>query len=238
MTRWKAWALAALSWAAVAGGAPAARADGGAVPPGTAGVAGAPGAAGPAPASGPAEDAKARARGLYLAAEERYRAGDYAAALDLYRAAFAAVPEPTFLFDMAQCYRLAGQPAHALRMYEAYLLVRPDAPNRAEVERIVAKVEGTLPLAGGPPSSRLGASLAAAPGAGAASPAALGDAAGARRGARGRGRALWWVAALGGGAVAGAGVTLLVAVLAGGRGATDRFAAEYPGMVVDLRRDR
>lgn len=94
---------------------------------------------------------KKKARDLYLAAESLFAAHDYEAALAKYRAAYDALPDVIFLFNIAQCLRLSGSDADALDMYRRYLAESPAAPNRADVEALIAELERKLhPLAGGP----------------------------------------------------------------------------------------
>jgi tetratricopeptide (TPR) repeat protein len=96
-----------------------------------------------------AEDEKTRARTAYLEAEKRYGAADYPGALELYREAYAAVPDPIFLFDIAQCHRLSGRDDLALFFYRAYLEASPDAPNRADAEALITTLEKTaVPVRG------------------------------------------------------------------------------------------
>jgi tetratricopeptide (TPR) repeat protein len=95
------------------------------------------------PAAASAADAKTRARASYRVAEKKFAARDYDGALEAYREAWAAVPEPVFLFDIAQCHRLAGRASLALFYYGKYLEAAPAAPNRADVEALVAELRTT-----------------------------------------------------------------------------------------------
>src|ERR1041384_2466762 len=53
-------------------------------------------------------------------------AGDYDAALGFYQKAYALVPHPVLLFDMAQAQRLAGRIEQALALYARYLDADPN----------------------------------------------------------------------------------------------------------------
>jgi tetratricopeptide (TPR) repeat protein len=89
--------------------------------------------------------AAAVAREADSAARSHYRAHDYAAAIDDYRRAHDALPDPLFLFDMAQAYRKLSDCAHAAELYRAYLQDRPDADNRAKVERFIRTMDACTP---------------------------------------------------------------------------------------------
>jgi tetratricopeptide (TPR) repeat protein len=68
----------------------------------------------------------------------------YGEAIQEYEEAYLLVPEPEFLYNMGQAYRLWDKPDDALRCYKNYLRNRADAPNRAEVERRIAELEKTV----------------------------------------------------------------------------------------------
>jgi tetratricopeptide (TPR) repeat protein len=85
------------------------------------------------------------AREADAAGRVHYRAHDYAAAIDDYRRAHDALPDPLFLFDMAQAYRKLSDCEHAAELYRAYLQDRPDADNRAKVERFIRAMDACTP---------------------------------------------------------------------------------------------
>src|SRR5439155_26759054 len=49
--------------------------------------------------------------------------------------------EPSFLFNIAQCYRQVGDKPNAIRFYRTYLRETPSAPNRDEVNRLISTLE-------------------------------------------------------------------------------------------------
>jgi tetratricopeptide (TPR) repeat protein len=55
-----------------------------------------------------------------------YKAGNYRAAVAKFSAAMDASPSPELLYHAAQAYRLKGERAKALELYERYLEVAPD----------------------------------------------------------------------------------------------------------------
>lgn len=72
---------------------------------------------------------------------EHYDLGEYAAAVDEFKLAYALSKAPGLLFNLGQASRLGKQYEQALHFYRAYLRERPDAPNRADVERRIAELE-------------------------------------------------------------------------------------------------
>jgi tetratricopeptide (TPR) repeat protein len=80
------------------------------------------------------------ARAHYEQAVAYYNLDEYAPALAEFREAYRIKPDPSFLFNIAQCHRRLGQNDAALDYYRKYLRNLPDAPNRADVERMVAEL--------------------------------------------------------------------------------------------------
>lgn len=70
-----------------------------------------------------------------------YNLGRYGEALAEYEAAYLAVQDPPFLFNIAQCQRKMGKTEEALAAYRSYLRVAPNAPNRPEVQKRIAELE-------------------------------------------------------------------------------------------------
>jgi tetratricopeptide (TPR) repeat protein len=94
-----------------------------------------------APSAAHADPARLReARAHYEQAVANYNLDEYAAALAEFREAYRIKPDPSFLFNIAQCHRKLGQNEAALDYYRKYLRNLPDAPNRADVERMVAEL--------------------------------------------------------------------------------------------------
>jgi len=103
-----------------------------------------------------AEDAAShRAKILYEEATKQYDLGDYAQALEAYKAAFLAKPDAAFLFNIGQCHRLMGHPEEAIAAYKTYLRKRPDADNRPVVEELIAEAERTIARRNAPPTGTL-----------------------------------------------------------------------------------
>jgi tetratricopeptide (TPR) repeat protein len=94
----------------------------------------------------PAEaDNAERAKAADRSAREHYDLRQYAAAIEDYRRAFEALPDPLFLFDIAQAYRQIHDCDNAITFYRNYLRERPDADNRAKVEEFIAELTPCTP---------------------------------------------------------------------------------------------
>jgi tetratricopeptide (TPR) repeat protein len=85
----------------------------------------------------PAAEAKAHANH----GTNMYNLGRFSEALTEYEAAYLAIQDPPFLFNIAQCHRKMGKNKEALDSYRTYLRVAPDAPNRAEVQKRISELE-------------------------------------------------------------------------------------------------
>ena len=78
---------------------------------------------------------KTAAMAHYEAGTRLYDIKEFAKALDEYKAAYLAKPDPAFLFNIGQCYRKLGKRVEALDFYQEYLKkAPPDDPNRPSVE--------------------------------------------------------------------------------------------------------
>ncbi|HEY4176575.1 MAG TPA: tetratricopeptide repeat protein [Kofleriaceae bacterium] len=91
----------------------------------------------PAPQQ-PAADKTEAAKQYVNAAIAAQNTHDYDTALQLYEKAYALVPHPTLIFNMAQAHRLAGHTDKALALYAEYLEKDPNGP-QAQTARDVVK---------------------------------------------------------------------------------------------------
>jgi len=76
----------------------------------------------------PSASAKERARRLHEEGLRHYSAGQYGRAIAAYRKAYALVPAPGILFNLAQAYRLRGDCRRAYRVYRRFLRVAASSP--------------------------------------------------------------------------------------------------------------
>jgi tetratricopeptide (TPR) repeat protein len=91
-------------------------------------------------AEGPA-DALQEAKDHYDRGMAHYELGEFAAAVDEFKAAYALSQAPGLLFNLAQASRLNKDYEQSLHFYRAYLRVRPDAANRDDVEKRISELE-------------------------------------------------------------------------------------------------
>ena len=92
-----------------------------------------------------------QARAHFSAGSRAYSLGEWTRAIDEYKKAYDASPDPAFLYNIGQAYRGAGDAKQALFFYRSYLRNAPDAPNRAEVEERIAKLQADVDRANRPP---------------------------------------------------------------------------------------
>ncbi len=85
-------------------------------------------------------------------------AKDYDRAIDLYKKAFALVPHPILLFNIAQSHRLAGRPDRALPFYERYLQREPNGSESAAARAWLAELRaaGVTPRSDDPRPAETG----------------------------------------------------------------------------------
>jgi len=100
-----------------------------------------------APARVRAEDVE-EAKRHFAAAETAYKLGDYLSAITSYEAAYKAMPEPAFLFNIAQAHRQQYALDHdvkhlhrALSLYKTYLREADRARNRETVRKLIDELK-------------------------------------------------------------------------------------------------
>src|SRR5262245_42069698 len=89
-------------------------------------------------------DNKEIAREAYTEGTRQFEIGEYRAALDAFKRAYLNYEEPAFLFNIAQCHRMLGEKAEALRAYRNFLRKLPETDNRKEIEKIIANLEAAI----------------------------------------------------------------------------------------------
>lgn len=90
------------------------------------------------------DDPRAEGRRHFEVGEQHFQKGEYALALVEYEAGYHLTRLPGFLINIAHCHRLSGQLRKARAFYRKYLLVAPTSPRKAEVEEIIARLDGAL----------------------------------------------------------------------------------------------
>jgi outer membrane protein OmpA-like peptidoglycan-associated protein len=91
-------------------------------------------AAQPAPPAQP----QAAAQDLFAKGEQAYQAGDFDLAVQYFLGAYAHMPSPALLYNVAQAYRMKGDRKQAIYYYEQYLTDAPKGPVAAQVRRQLA----------------------------------------------------------------------------------------------------
>ena len=92
----------------------------------------------------PADTTKAEARRHYDAGLAHCTLREYPQAIDEFQAAYRILPDPVFLYNLAQSHRLSNNPEQAVYFYQTYLRMAPEAANRAEVEERIAALQKLL----------------------------------------------------------------------------------------------
>jgi tetratricopeptide (TPR) repeat protein len=92
----------------------------------------------PARAGDPKLDA---ARAHSQEGDAYYKLEKYANAIGEYEQAYLNKPDPSFLYNIAQCHRLMGNGAEAIHFYRRFLKDAPNAPNRAVAEKHIRELE-------------------------------------------------------------------------------------------------
>jgi len=84
---------------------------------------------------------KQRAKERYEIATRLYDVGKYGEAIGEYEQAYLLTGDAALLFNIGQAYRLWDRPEDAIRAYKNYLRQRPEATNRADVEKKLSDLE-------------------------------------------------------------------------------------------------
>ena len=85
-----------------------------------------------------------QAKEHYEKATRFYDVGKYGEAIAEYEQSYLLIGDAALLYNIGQAYRLWDRPEEAIRSYKNYLRQRPEASNRADVERKIEDLEKTL----------------------------------------------------------------------------------------------
>jgi len=80
------------------------------------------------------DPAKTHADSLFEKGQAHYQAGEYQAAIELFKSAYELVHDPVYLFNIAQSYRKIADCAEAYDYYARYLAEANDPANRDKVQ--------------------------------------------------------------------------------------------------------
>jgi tetratricopeptide (TPR) repeat protein len=85
-----------------------------------------------------------KAKSLFQEAEALYALQKYEEALKKYEETYVIIQEPELFFNIGQCHRILGRPAEAAKSYRSFLLQRPNTPERAAVEELIANMDALV----------------------------------------------------------------------------------------------
>jgi len=84
-------------------------------------------------------------------AEAHYKKGmaayaleDWDGAIAEFQAGFRDEPTPAFLYNIAQSHRQAKRPEEAVRFYQKYLELAPEAPDRGDVDKLIVQLKKAI----------------------------------------------------------------------------------------------
>ena len=87
---------------------------------------------------------KAKAKAAYDRGLSHYNLGEFDAAITEFKDAYAISSAPGLLFNIAQSYRLKKDYEQATYFYTTYLRLKPDAPNREDVEARLKEMDDLI----------------------------------------------------------------------------------------------
>jgi hypothetical protein len=93
------------------------------------------------PLAARAADDTQRAKELFQEGTTLFNLGEFDKAIEAWQEGYKAKPDPGFLYNIGQAYRLKGDPTKAIFFYRGYLRNAPKAPNRAEIEAKIAALQ-------------------------------------------------------------------------------------------------
>ncbi|HXU01192.1 MAG TPA: tetratricopeptide repeat protein [Polyangia bacterium] len=85
-----------------------------------------------------------KARAHFQQGDTYFKLDKYANALQEFEQAYLAKQDPSFLYNIAQCHRLMGNRADAIRFYKRYITDAPNAANRSVAEKHIRDLEAAL----------------------------------------------------------------------------------------------
>ncbi len=94
------------------------------------------------PPADPAVDAEAKRQ--YAEGTKAYNLGDFAKAVESFKAAYQTKPDPVYLYNIAQSYRLMKNWEQAQFFYKSFLRNMPDAPNKEEVDQRIKEMDDEI----------------------------------------------------------------------------------------------
>jgi hypothetical protein len=94
-----------------------------------------------APAVARADQSTERAKQLFQEGTTLFNVGEFDKAIEAWQEGYKEKPDPGFLYNIGQAYRLKGDNQKAIFFYRGYLRNSPRALNKAEVEAKIAQLQ-------------------------------------------------------------------------------------------------
>jgi tetratricopeptide (TPR) repeat protein len=88
-----------------------------------------------------ADDLEAKAKERFKAAQAAYDLGQFDKALQAYSEAYAAMPLPAFLFNIAQCHKQLGQWERAGFFYRRFAALAPEGTDTAKLDALISQMD-------------------------------------------------------------------------------------------------
>lgn len=85
--------------------------------------------------------AQARADAAYAEGSSAYNAGDFTTAARKFEDAYAAVPDPAYLFNVGQAYRKSNDCVKAAASFREFVRFAPTAPNITQAKELLEEME-------------------------------------------------------------------------------------------------
>jgi len=98
----------------------------------------------PQPQASPDDQKKVEAKAQYEKGLSHYNLGEFDLAIAAFRKSYEISQAPGLLFNIAQSFRLKKDYEQAIYFYTTYLRLKPDAPNRADVEARLQEMQEAI----------------------------------------------------------------------------------------------
>lgn len=92
----------------------------------------------------PSAETKTMARKAFERGMAQFQKDDYDKAIEQFEVGYRLIPNPIFLYNIAQAHRLSNRAEKALDYYKRYLKDSPEAKNRSEVEAHITNLEAQV----------------------------------------------------------------------------------------------
>lgn len=84
------------------------------------------------------------AKAAFKEGKRLFEIGEYRQALERFKTAYLQFDAPALLYNVAQCHVRLGEKREALAVYRSYLQRVPNAPDKVQVEEMIAELERAI----------------------------------------------------------------------------------------------